>query len=507
MDEKTTKAEIYENALILDETAEQAIDVDFLLPEYYPDIEKILKCFITAYISAKGTNGNTLLAEGVAVITVLYTDNDNMLNSYEYRYSFSKSFDVSQSGELCTYIEARPDYINCRAVGPRKIDVHGAITVKATGRKRVAREILTDISFDDVEVLRETVSANAPLSCGEKTVDINEDIEIGNAKFDINCIIRYSGHVNIKESRSVAGKVMVKGDLALNILYCNDEGKIDLIKETIPFGQMVETATVTEDCMSDTKASLSGFEIKPKADNDGKLRSFSVDAKILLSVFTYCVEDVSVLIDAYSRKYEIKTEKTEIELRKIAENVNDTFTVKGTVELAGIKKMIDLWCKSVKGEETLENGKLKAKGTLLVGALYFDENDLPVFAERELPYSFERDINLLGENYAEDIAVEVLGCSYLISNENSVDISAEMAAVGSVYEVTKKNVLSELDVDKDKKAQKKSECALLVYFAEKGERLWDIAASHLADLEELKEINDISDDIIKEDKTLLIPMI
>lgn len=508
MEDKIIKSSVFDNETILNKTLEQAIDVDFSLPEYYPDIAKILKCQCVPYITSKGINGNTLSAEGVAVITVIYVDDGNMLNSYEYRYLFSKSFEVSSADSgICTCVTSKTDYINCRPVTARKIDVHAAVSVTAEVTKKTEKEIITDTDFDDVCVLCENISANTPLSCNEKSLDLEEEIEIGSAKKDINCIIRYSGEPVITESKLIAGKIMVKGELFVNLLYCNDDGEIDSIKETLPFGTMIESETNTENCGNDTAARLSQFEIKPKSDEEGKLRSFSVDAKLLLTSNTYCTEDKMICLDAYSRKYEITTEKTEMTFKRVVENINENFSAKQTLNLPGITKMIDLWCKIKNYSARLNDGILKADGVLTLNALYFDENNTPLFAEREIPFEFSRSTKFDGDDYYSDPDITVTSVSYLLSGEEEAEVKAELAVSGAVYECKRIGVLTDITVNKENAATKKSDCAMVVYFAEKGEKLWDIARDYLADVDEIKKINEIEDDILKTDKSLLIPLI
>ena len=44
MEEKIIKTNVLVNDVLFNETAEQPIDVDFSLPDFCPDISKILKC-------------------------------------------------------------------------------------------------------------------------------------------------------------------------------------------------------------------------------------------------------------------------------------------------------------------------------------------------------------------------------------------------------------------------------------------------------------------------------
>ena len=56
MEQKSLKTKVFIKEKIYNESAELPIDVDFTMPDYYPDITKILKCRAVPRISAKGVN-------------------------------------------------------------------------------------------------------------------------------------------------------------------------------------------------------------------------------------------------------------------------------------------------------------------------------------------------------------------------------------------------------------------------------------------------------------------
>ena len=52
MEEKILKASVFVNDTLFNESTEQPIDVDFTLPDYCPDISKIVKCRAVSRISS-----------------------------------------------------------------------------------------------------------------------------------------------------------------------------------------------------------------------------------------------------------------------------------------------------------------------------------------------------------------------------------------------------------------------------------------------------------------------
>ena len=58
----------------LDTVNEQIVDVDITLPDYCPDIEKILKCTLVPKIYTKKISGGQLSIDGVSSVRIMYCD-------------------------------------------------------------------------------------------------------------------------------------------------------------------------------------------------------------------------------------------------------------------------------------------------------------------------------------------------------------------------------------------------------------------------------------------------
>ena len=78
---------------VLDTVAEQLADVDLTLPDYCPDIEKILKCTLIPKIQTRTLSGGQLQIDGNCVVNVLYVDSiKKSIRCCEQSVNFSQSF-------------------------------------------------------------------------------------------------------------------------------------------------------------------------------------------------------------------------------------------------------------------------------------------------------------------------------------------------------------------------------------------------------------------------------
>ena len=138
MEEMNRENTISTEAVVYEGQAEQGIELDYVLPDYYPEIFKVLKCSLSPAIVSKTISGdNRLLLDGVVYIRVMYlAENSEELHCVEQRTTWSKAVELGKKpieGEPAIRVTAKSDYCNCRAVSPRRIDVRGAISA-STGR-------------------------------------------------------------------------------------------------------------------------------------------------------------------------------------------------------------------------------------------------------------------------------------------------------------------------------------------------------------------------------------
>lgn len=509
MEEKCLKTPVYTFETIFKDSAEVPVDIDFNLPDYCPEVSRILKCRAVARISSKSAEGRSITVDGSVTVTVIYSDESNTLNSYEYQYPFSKNFESAEdvSGAVIN-ARAKCEYINCRAVTERKIDIHGAVGVYVTAQNRKMREIICDVDDENIEVLRSSAPATMPVSQAEKYILLEEEIDIGNSQPDIRCLIRYDAAVSISERKLLAGKAMIKGETVVNLLYCTEQGEAQPLDSKIPFSQLIELEGAGEDCECETEAYIAYLEVKPKFNSFGESRSFSLDGKICLKAEAYCDNDVEVITDAYSRKYDSQILSEDICFNKMVSNIKDEFNCKERIELSdgSLSRIEDLWCEVKSENAVFEGDCLVASGTVSANIIAVDESGTPAYYEKPIEYTYRYKLPVNGDNLRADVSVVVLSSSYNIAGDHSVEIKPQMAVDAKIYECKTVSLVNDIKTDENKPINRAGRGAMTVYFAESGEKIWDIARKYFADISEVKRLNNIENDTLANDTMILLPV-
>ena len=509
MEEKILKTDVFVNDTVFNESTEQPIDVDFTLPDFCPDISKIFKCRAVSRISSKSMNGKNITADGAVSITVLYCGADGQLCSYEYQYPFSKNLEMREEcagGNLC--VRSKCEYINCRAVTGRKVDIHGAVGIFARVFKRKSTEIISDIDDPNVELKRGTAPATVPMGYSEKFLLVEEDIKLGQGQPDVQRILRYDAKPCVRESKIINDKLVVKGDMAVWILYCPEGGGApQSVKTVLPFSQLVDMEGITDSCRCETKSDVAFLEIKPRVI-DGDVKCLSLTAKLLLSCEAFCENEAAVILDAFSRKYEAEMKCEKISFQSICDNLSETFHCKKNIELdESISAVSDLWCDIQSVSTRFENGNMILSGTLVACIITVGENGTPAYFEKPIDFEYKYALKRDMDSLRCTPEIEVSSCGYTITAATTVELRIDLAINAAVYDCRTMPIVTDIKLDGAKPRQNNSKCAMTIYFTAENECVWDIVKHYNASVEEIMKINELSEECLPENKMLLIPAV
>ncbi|MBO4693706.1 MAG: DUF3794 domain-containing protein [Clostridia bacterium] len=509
MEEKCVKTPIFTFDTVFKDSAEVPIDIDFNLPDYCPEISRILKCRAKARVSSASADEQRISSDGVVTVTLIYADDENRINSYEYQYPFSKSFE-STTDISGAFIKARVrcEYINCRAVTERKVDIHGALGLSVTASMKKSRDIISDIDDINIEVLRTLTPATTPIGYASKYVIIEDEIEIGSSMPDIKCLIRYDAAIKTGECKLLADKAIVKGELIVSLAYRDDDGEIQQLEESVPFSQLLEIEGVTEECECQISADIAFLEIKPKFNSSSDSRSFSLGGKVLLQAEAYCQGDVEVVTDAYSRLYEADVSGEDVYLNRLVCTINDTFNCRKEIEFpaGSITKVCDIKSEAKVDSTNFKGDCLIVSGTAVCDILAADETGAVAYYEKPVEFEYRYKLSVEGENFTADPQVSVLSVGYTISGDIKMEIRLQMSLSAAVYKQNRVPVVSDIQVNESRPIEKRNRGALTIYFAESGENIWGVARKYLADIDEVRRLNELSDDTLTGGQMLLIPV-
>lgn len=497
---------------VFDGASEQPVDLDFSLPDYCPDIERILKCRICPSVTSKSISGDRLDVDGVAVIRLFYLDSKKQaIRCCEHTSPFSCSFNLkSTSQDMVAVVRLRSDYLNCRALSPRRLDIHGAFSVCASVYARSEQEHCCNIDGDDIQQKKHNEIVSTLSGIGQQQFSVSEVLDIGQGKASPETIIRSELSVNIQDSKAISDKLMLKGEVVLRLLYITDieTGAEDTMTFNIPISQVIDVQGISETSQNDVMVDVMSYDVSLKSEYDESSTLVTLDAHLCATVCAYDEKSIELIDDVYSTAYELDTAFKQTPITRLVSNINISSSVKDEVKTGdnGITKIIDLWSDGVNSITSYENDTLTVKGKINCCILATDNDGVPFYIERALDFVLNPDI-MKGLNTVTihaDISVMML--NFRITGDNSIEIRADIRFKAAVFENCVRKAIVSVSGNEERKREKDKTAALTLYYADEGENLWSIARLYCTSVEAIKLENELTDDVIQARGMILIPM-
>ncbi len=193
-------------------TVEQPIECDALLPDYCPDIVKILRCEVTPILTGNQVSGSQLTVDGVAAARVFYLSDAGCLRSAEYKIPFSRVVEIKPSSSRpVVRVSPSVGYFNCRAVSPRRLDLRGAISLSIL--VTACREEDVVAGAEGMGVLTRGEEREVTRVTGQEVrpFTLREELELPSDKPSIRLPLRCSGFARITDKNRWRAKLSSKG--------------------------------------------------------------------------------------------------------------------------------------------------------------------------------------------------------------------------------------------------------------------------------------------------------
>ena len=484
------------------------------LPDYLPDINKLLRVSAELRSPNRYVNGDMLEYDGTVCYSVLYSTSQGEIKNAVFDSPFEGSMAVSGYEDGCTLdFRASAENVTCRLQGPRKLTAKSKIRVCAV----IYSEKCTEPAFAgklspaeraNIQYLCEGIESETHESFEARGNAVSEDVEIPANMPQASEIISVETDTYIYEMRPTDGGLSYKGDVIANILYLaraeaeNEEeaengaaGEYASLVRKIPiYGDIAAELTVENPvCLG--RADITKLEYRTRENVLGESRIVEIDFDYDVFADCYGNAENNVVKDIYSLDYESENDYSSLSFRNVAKAQTFNFSVNST-EQSGetdFDRVISTIATTIIENVTKENGRLifegKAEASLILG------NGEGVFAGRNytVPFRAEADAGKTGDNFTYSAYSTVISAqSRIADGKTAIDLEIAVSFITfNEYETLAATVST---VYKDKPVYAPTHAAVTVYYPSKDEKLWGIAKKYNTTEDAIRRANGITGD-------------
>ncbi len=492
--------------VLFDNFEECPVDYDFVLPDYLADIAAILKCSLTPAVQTRQLSGDRLRVDGTVTVHVLYLDEARKCaRSCEFSQPFDCHFTVKNlPANAVIQLDTHANYINCRATGPRKLSLHGAFTVKCRVTAETGVPVVGDMQQSGWYANRRHVWYAVPAGSAEKTFTVSEITELGAGKPAMQAIVRSQATPLITDCKLIQGKAIVKGDLLLHTLYAVDAelGIMQTVEHHLPFSQLIDVDGLTEDWHCECDAQVISCEVHMTANQGGENRLLDINVRLTVGLVCTKSGEEDAVQDAYAVTCPLLPEYSDVQTERLHGIRQSLSTIQQTMEMPGDGdcETVDVWCELASVNDRCEDGVASVEGRLTLCLLAKDAAGTLSYYERPWEFTLGFD-DVCAE---QQTRIKICRLDYTQTG-SQLELRAELSVCRRVFETQHHRLVASIAAD-EHAAFEPDAAALKIYYAGKGESVWDIAKRYHTPVDAVAEENGLTADKLPEDTMLLIPM-
>ena len=273
---------------------------------------------------------------------------------------------------------------DARLLNPRKLFVRVEISFRTRAFVREERAITVGTSGEE-GLMTLTQEARIRLMTGTGVRNFTVIGELPLAGADPAQPLCYTVTPEHKEAVCADGRLTVRGDAAFRMLYRDSGGAVRVFEGSIPFEQVMEMPSVTEDTVCETVLTLKNAEMDKAQDAEGQ-DVLAVTVGVCAQNVLYETRTLHVLTDAYSTAQQTALKREKLAYEEPAVPWKQRTTVTEKIELPDpAARLVDWRIIPQGGAET--DGSTVTQAVLLQ-AVYEGDDGQICGLSRRIPVSF-----------------------------------------------------------------------------------------------------------------------
>lgn len=466
---------------------------DFTLPDYQPDIKRLLKITASVLPPSKYIGENEAEFAGNVDYYVLYTGSDNeiycspLTSEYKIDVPIEKNTDLTAIN-ISGNASVTSDMISGRVISPRKINIKCRLKSKV----QLFGDVLPDNGFGETDDGENEVLYGREAACRElfgvgELLRLTDDVIIDGRDGDTR-VICADGKPLVTEVSVSAGAVSCRGELYLKLLMSKESGGEPYTAlRKIPFSQTVPVDGAESGCTACACGTVTEMSIEV-GDN-----RIAADIGVILEVSVLKNERVSYVKDVFSTTHKCTCEYKTLSLPIDGRSYGFNFTLSDSMTLdeAGISpecSVIDVTGTAVAdGVERIDEKNI-IMGRVRLNILLKRDGEYSC-ADIELPFRYAAEFKMNKNGIESDtqcslsvVSARVRLDSERIGVDTEIGVCIRCTQNGSITTLESVSFGDELCVDKSE---------YVICYPSRDDSLWSVAKRYGAHLERLATANQL----------------
>ena len=483
---------------------------EFIMPDYVPDIRKVISASIRTELSETGRNEDRIGWECTLTFTAMLLCEDSCVHSVVLQGTVDGEIRCLAPED--SWIEVTLENAGMRATDPRKLTGRGRVCVRVCGHTpvNVGLQVEGGDAASEANIEKKSKPLEYVSVCRATARDMraSADIELDGDEKEINDIICCEIRPAITQVIPSDGRIELKGEAAVDLIYTDADGDCRSHSARVPISGTVDTACDYSGAVAFARTD----EIKAVVQNNsyGEKKIVELDFSWNADVYGVVPEECEAVVDLYSTSDETLSHGTTVRLDRCVCAFTERVQAGGECSAEDLSLSRATEIAAAHPEVAVENvgyaddGSVTVGGTVTVALICRtdDKADGCVTGEMRFPFSFSRKVQTAGRGDPEfraDACVQ--SCRVRLSGANlSADTELSLAVIA--WEPFSEEIITEVSVTGPADP---SRAPVTLYYNDGGESLWDISKKYRVPADDVLAGNGMTEDELKNKRVLVIP--
>lgn len=497
-------------------STQMTLDDDFNVPDVNPDIDKIIEEAGEIKITdAKPADGK-IIVRGKLEFAVLYISNNmnQPLHKMSGSISFEESLNMDQLDEN-DEIKVNWDMedLRTRMINSRKISVRSIVSLTASAHKIIDEEAAVGVSdSDSVYLLTKSMDISQIHIQKKDIVRVKKEIFVPAAKPNILEMIWNRAMLNSMELKVLDGRVNMRGDFGIFILYSaqEEQNPLQYFNTSVDFNESVDCPDAKEEMIGHIEVKLIQKEVNVRDNEDGEPRKLEVELVLELNMAIYDEKHIQILDDIYSNTKKIEPVVKNVLFDNILMKNQSMLKLGQKIKIKNDQAKILQICQTnanVKIDRTqvTETGIL-VEGVVYVQILYIAADDkIPINALKGMiPFSHVIEVEGMHQGCTFEIIPVLEQVGSTMADSEEIEVRAELFLNSIVFDRIDANIIVDVSEHEPDYAAIEKMPGIVGYIVNPGDTMWMLAKRFYTTKARIMEINHLESEELKPRQKLVI---
>ncbi len=481
---------------------------EFILPDYLPDIKRIIRVDAKPRIDGKFITAGKIDYEGDVVCHLLFCDDDNRLKTVTFTAAFSDGIELSEADNECiANLLPAPCSLNCRMLNPRRVSLRLRLDTECTVwcNRSFRPETVGNLSPFGAESLTKELEVMKLICAGESGLNASADLEADGALPQIGEVISCNVDMSFYECKGSDGKVLCRGDMPITVFYStpgekNEDGtdgkeSYTVLYRKLPIAQVVGADGVNENYECLARGSIDDIKVSVAENGFGERRILELDITYRIYLNCVCRDEVTVTEDMYALDRDVTAETEKNEFCYLARSYATSFGANAVIpraelDLTDADNIFEVSSQPKVNDAVLSDDRrrLVVTGVSPTSAIISGSDGL-YSVEYEIPFKLELDASGIPEKFIYNSDAVCMSARGRLDGENiytDLELQINLMILGvNETEVLKKAEFTEKQPSEDIPQMR-------FFYPSDDETLWDIGKRFGVSRRELEEANKLT---------------